>query len=190
MSVIAAFFYRKSTWGIALIFTLLTFGYLYFVMIPEATCFQISGGDGQSLGTSFGFTYQTLVDYFAKRSTLELMCFQNFNLLWDTIFALLYGLMYTFWLAFLFKPYAHKVKFLILLPLLQTVFDWLENFRLIELANDALTKQVLSTTNAQLATAFSMSKWVVAMLVFLFVIIGIGFRIRYAVKRKKWQKNH
>ena len=44
--------------------------------------------------------------------------------------------------------------------------------------------QVLSSS-VELASAFSMIKWVVSMLVFIVIFIGIGLRIVDVVKRRK-----
>ena len=185
MKKIADFFYQKSTLIISIILTVVTFSYLFLVMIDFGKCFEVPESSTQSLGTSFGFDHETVVQFFSIRTEEMLVCYQEFNTIWDNIFALLYGFMYVSWVSVILKPYQEKVKFLNLLPFIQTLFDWLENFQLTRIAKSYLADGQVLSSSVELASAFSMIKWVVSMLVFIVIFIGIGLRIVDVVKRRK-----
>ena len=185
MTKLSNYFYNKASLLTALILTVLTFSYLFFVMMKVAKGFEIVGDSTQSLGMSFGLTVEMIQDFLSLRSAEMIAAYIDFNLIWDNIFALLYGLMYVLWVSLLFKPYLAKAKWLNLLPFIQTIFDWLENFQLIKIANDFSETAAVSASNASVASTFVMIKWTASSLVFLIIFIGIGLRIWAAIKKRK-----
>jgi hypothetical protein len=185
MISISNFFYKKSSLLIASIVTIVVFGYLFLVMMDAGKCFEIADSTQKSLGTSFGLTTEMIQGFFSIRSKEMIVCYKEFNLIWDNIFGLLYGLMYIFWVSLLFKPYATKVKWLNLFPVLQVLFDWLENAEVVQLANSFLLGEPLAASNMQLVSIFSMGKWIGSSLVFLIIIVGIVWRIRDFIKNKR-----
>ena len=94
-------------------------------------------------------------------------------------------MMYVLWISLLFKPYSAKAKWLNLLPFVQTIFDWLENFQLVNIANDFLANVMVSAFNVSLASAFVMTKWFAWMLFFTMIIFGIVLKIRNRIQNKK-----
>ena len=185
MTKISNYFYRKASSLTATILTVLTFSYLFFVMMKVAKGFEVVGSSTQSLGTSFGLSAEMIQDFLEMRSVEMIHAYIDFNMIWDNIFALLYGLMYVLWISLLFKPYSAKAKWLNLLPFVQTIFDWLENFQLVNIANDFLANVTVSAFNVSLASAFVMTKWIASMLVFTMIIVGIVLKIRNRIQNKK-----
>jgi hypothetical protein len=108
----------------------------------------------------------------------------NFNLLWDTLFGLIYGVMYVVWVSLLFKPYSQRFGLLNLLPLAQVVFDWLENAALAALSNQYLEDGTISSSIALTASTASTIKWVVSLLVYGVILVGILMRIARAMKMR------
>lgn len=184
MNKLSAFFYQRSTWIIALVLTVISFGYLFLVMMDAGKCFEVAGSTPASLGTSFGFDYDTVVGFLTIRTEEMINCYQSFNLLWDNIFAILYGLMYVAWVSFILKPFQNSAKLLNLLPFLQTIFDWVENLQLVKISSSHLAGEQISAFNVYIASAASMLKWVISTLVFVAILVGISFRIMDAVKKK------
>lgn len=158
--------------------TAVSFGYLFIVQIGAAECFDIGGEGVQSLGTSLGLSEGAVEQFFAARSDEMLGCYRTFNLVWDNLYAVLYGVMYVAWISLLFKPLASRAQLLNLVPLLQVVFDWLENLQLVRLTNAWLGGNSLSSSDVQLASIFSIAKWASSIVVFVIIIIGIVIRMR------------
>lgn len=177
MKKVSDFFYQKSSLLTATIMTIVTFGFIYFVLIDAAKCFEIADTSVKSLGTSFGYSYEMVRDFFAARTTKEIECYKELNLIWDNIFAVLYGLMYIFWVSLALKPFAYKTKFLNLLPALQVILDWLENFSLIKIANTYLSENQILASDVSLASLFTMIKWICFALIYVLLIGGIIMRI-------------
>jgi len=146
----------------------------------------------RSLGTSLGFGQAEILAFLAERSDEMINAYINFNQVWDTLFGLIYGVMYVAWVSLLFKPYSHKFgilnllshKFgiLNLLPFGQVVFDWVENFALAALSNQYLADGSISSSTALLASTASAIKWVFSLLVYGVILVGIVMRIVRALK--------
>lgn len=184
MKRFSSFFYSRSSISLAIVLTLLTFGYLFIFMIDASKCFAVSGDGVKSLGTSFGFDQATVLEFFSSRTSEMLNCYIEFNTIWDNIFGILYGLMYVMWLSYLLKPSAAKFKWLNLLPFAQVIFDWLENLQLTMLTNSFLSSGTISSSGVQFASTFSILKWMCSSLTFLFILIGIGLRIKRFFSKK------
>jgi hypothetical protein len=101
---------------------------------------------------------------------------------WDSLYGVIYGVMYVAWVSVLLKPYSQKVGMLNLLPLGQVLFDWLENFGVSSLASQYLADGTISSTTAQLASTSSLIKWAFALLVYGVILVGIVARIARALK--------
>ncbi len=111
MKNLSKLFYRKASLALAIAFTLLSFSYLFLIMMDTAKCFQFGSGT-ESLSMSFGLTQELVQGFFSARSKEMVECFKAFNLIWDNVFPLLYGVMYTCWLSLIYKPFSHKAKLL------------------------------------------------------------------------------
>lgn len=177
MKRLSNFFYTRASLATAIILTILTFSYLFLVLMETAKGFQISD-TFESLATSYGLTFEQVQYFFSARPTQMVEEFKSFNLIWDNLFALLYGFMYTFWLSLVYKPFSIKVKFLNLLPFVQMLFDWLENGAMVLFSNKVLNAELITASDVQLASIFSMAKWTCSGLVFLSLFLGVVWRVK------------
>ena len=182
---LSGFFYQRSNLVLAAVLTAVFGGYLLFVSIPQSASFAVSGNGPQSLGTSIGFNSADVLAFLASRTEDMILGYIASNQIWDTLFALIYGVMYVVWLSVLFRPFAQRVAWLNLLPFGQVIFDWLENFALASLSSQYLTDGVVSSSLAQLASVSAMIKWVFSGVVTLSIAVGIVARITRAIKNRK-----
>ena len=188
MKNLSKLFYRKASLALAIAFTLLSFSYLFLIMMDTAKCFQFGSGT-ESLSMSFGLTQELVQGFFSARSKEMVECFKAFNLIWDNVFPLLYGVMYTCWLSLIYKPFSHKAKLLNLLPFVQALFDWSENYMMVGFSNVTLNAELISNDDIIIASVFSMGKWTVSGLVFLLLLVGIVWRIVKKVRGEKSEMN-
>ncbi len=182
MNKLSHFFYQKSNLAYTLIITAVLFAFFAFGFLGAAKCFEVESGT-IALGLSFGLPYDLVQDFFDVRTSEMIECYIHFNTTWDNIFPLLYGLTYVVWLSIIYEPISHKTKLLNLLPFSQTALDWGENVNLVSIANSALNNEVISESTVQMASAFSIAKWVVAAGIFLAIGIGIIYRIKLRFKK-------
>lgn len=184
---ISQFFYQNSNLVTGVSLTIIFIGYLVLVMMGKGAAFEVADSNMRSLGTSFGFDQADIHAFLSARSKEMITAYITFNQVWDVLFGVIYGLMYVVWVSVLLKPLSHKVGGLNLVPFLQVLFDWLENYQLALLANQYLNDGMISPANAKLASVFSMFKWACASLTYILILIGIILMIRRAVKRKNHQ---
>ena len=184
---ISQFFYQNSNLVTGVSLTIIFIGYLVLVMMGKGAAFEVADSNMRSLGTSFGFDQADIHAFLSARSKEMITAYITFNQVWDVLFGVIYGLMYVVWVSVLLKPLSHKVGGLNLVPFLQVLFDWLENYQLALLANQYLNDGMISPANAKLASVFSMLKWACASLTYILIVIGIILMIRRAVKRKNHQ---
>ena len=178
------FFYAKSTLVTALIATVVFAGYTVLVLSGQGKAFEVANSSIKSLGTSLGFGQAEILAFLSERSDSMISAYINFNLLWDTLFGLIYGVMYVVWVSLLFKPYSQRFGLLNLLPLAQVVFDWLENAALAALSNQYLEDGTISSSIALIASTASTIKWVLSLLVYVVILVGILMRIARAMKMR------
>ena len=184
---ISQFFYQNSNLVTGVSLTIIFIGYLVLVMMGKGAAFELADSNMRSLGTSFGFDQADIHAFLSARSKEMITAYITFNQVWDVLFGVIYGLMYVVWVSVLLKPLSHKVGGLNLVPFLQVLFDWLENYQLALLAHQYLNDGMISPANAKLASVFSMLKWACASLTYILILIGIILMIRRAVKRKNHQ---
>ena len=185
VSRLSHFFYQNSGLVIAIFFTTAFIGYLFLIMMGKAVAFELADDNMKSLGTSFGFNHADIIAFLAARTDEMINAYINFNKVWDTLFGLIYGLMYVVWMSVLFKPYAQKLGFLNLLPFAQVLFDWLENYALASLANQYLIDGLISSPIAKIASIFCMFKWVCFSFTFTLILVGIILMIAQVIKNRK-----
>lgn len=184
LSRASRFFYAKSHLVTALLATSVFAGYLVLFLTGKGTAFAVANSSVRSLGTSLGFGQPEILAFLAERSDRMILAYIEFNQVWDTLFGLIYGVMYVAWVSVLFKPYSQKVGILNLLPFGQVVFDWLENFALAALSHQYLADGAISPSIALLASTFSAFKWGFSLLVYGVIVVGIVMRIAGALKRR------
>jgi hypothetical protein len=181
---VSGFFYAKSTLVTALLATAVFAGYTVLILSGQGKAFEVAGSSVRSLGTSLGFGQAEILAFFGERSGEQISAYITFNQVWDSLFGVIYGLMYVVWTSLLLKPYSLKVGLLNLLPFGQVLFDWLENFSLASLSNQYLADGTIASSTALLASTASCIKWVFALLVYGVILVGIVARIVGALKRR------
>ena len=184
LSRASRFFYTKSSLVTALLVTSVFVGYLVFFLMGKGRAFEVANSSVRSLGTSLGFGQAEILAFLAERSDQMINAYINFNQVWDSLFGLIYGIMYVAWVSLLFRPYSQKVGVLNLLPFGQVVFDWLENFALAALSNQYLADGTISSSTALFASTSSTMKWVFSLLVYGVILVGIIMRIVGALKKQ------
>ena len=184
LSRASRFFYAKSHLVTALLATSVFAGYLVLFLTGTGTAFAVANSSVRSLGTSLGFGQAEILAFLAERSDQMINAYINFNQVWDSLFALIYGVMYVAWVSILFKPYSKKVGVLNLLPFGQVLFDWLENFSLATLSKQYLAEGTISSSTALFASTASSIKWVFSLLVYGVILVGAVMRIVGALKRR------
>ena len=178
------FFYAKSSLVTAVLATLVFAGYTVLVLSGQGKAFEVANSSIRSLGTSLGFGQAEILAFLAERSADQIAAYITFNQVWDTLFGVIYGVMYVVWASLLLKPYSQKVGILNLLPFGQVLFDWVENFGVSSLASQYLADGTISSTTAQLASTASSIKWAFALLVYGVILVGIIARTVGALKRR------
>lgn len=181
---VSGFFYAKSTLVTALLATALFVGYTVLILSGQGKAFEVAGSSVRSLGTSLGFGQAEVLAFFGERSGEQISAYITFNQVWDSLFGVIYGVMYVVWVSVVFKPYSLKVGLLNLLPFGQVLFDWLENVSLAALSNEYLADGTISSSTALLASTASSAKWVIALLVYAVILVGIVARIVGSLKRR------
>ena len=184
LSRASQFFYTKSTLVTALLATAVFAGYTVLVLSGQGKAFAVANSSVKSLGTSLGFGQAEILAFFAERSAGQISAYITFNQVWDSLYGLIYGVMYVAWVSVLFRPYSKKFGLLNLLPFGQVIFDWLENVGVSNLSSQYLADGTISSTTAQLASTASSIKWVFALLVYGVILVGIVMRTVGALKRR------
>jgi len=181
---VSGFFYAKSTLVTALLATAVFAGYTVLILSGQGKAFEVAGSSVRSLGTSLGFGQAEILAFFGERSGEQISAYITFNQVWDSLFGVIYGVMYVVWTSLLLKPYSLKVGLLNLLPFGQVLFDWLENFSLTSLSTQYLADGTIASSTALLASTASSIKWVFALVVYGVILVGIVARIVGALKRR------
>jgi len=181
---VSGFFYAKSTLVTALLATAIFAGYTVLILSAQGKAFEVANSSVRSLGTSLGFGQAEVLAFLAERSVEQVTAYITFNQVWDSLFGVIYGVMYVAWVSVVFKPYSLKVGLLNLLPFGQVLFDWLENVSLAALSNEYLAGGTISSSTALVASTASSVKWVFALLVYGVILVGIVARIVGALKRR------
>jgi len=181
---LSRFFYAKSTLVTALLATAIFAGYTVLILSAQGKAFEVANSSVRSLGTSLGFGQAEVLAFLSERSVEQINAYIAFNQVWDSLFGVIYGVMYVAWVSVVFKPYSLKVGLLNLLPFGQVLFDWLENVSLAALSNEYLAGGTISSSTALVASTASSVKWVFALLVYGVILVGIVARIVGALKRR------
>jgi hypothetical protein len=92
--------------------------------------------------------------------------------------------MYAVWLSVLLKESARQVGIANLIPFLQVIFDWLENYSLGYLAEQYLINGTIAPYIAKLSSYFVVIKWVCSGLTYFAIILGITFLFVRLFKKK------
>ena len=158
----------NRTLYLAIGLTLAFFLYITLVLGPISNCFAVDVGSN-SLGLSFSYTKEMVQNFFETRDQEQLLCYRQFLLIWDTIFALIYTLMYASWIMYLFN----EKRLFLIIPVLGMLADWAENYTEILMLNTYLNSNPVSETLVSIGSGINSFKWVLSSLTYLIILVGI-----------------
>ena len=167
--------------GIATVLMVL---YAQFVLGHFSQGFYVKDGLN-SLGLSFSYGQDEVAAFLYSRNVSQLWLYIDFLKVWDTIFPVVYTLMYVLWIVYLFE----KRKIIILLPINRMVADWVENFFEISLVENYINTLSIDSTMVSQASTFTSIKWILSWLVYAIFLIGIFNLFKAKFKKDKGPKN-
>ncbi len=168
-------FFSRRTLYMALGSTLAFVMYSVFVLDPTGKCFRVEEGSN-SLGLTLSYSLQMVQEFFDSRSSNQLDCYKEFLQIWDVIFAVIYTSMYCFWILYLFNGR----RILLIIPILGMIADWAENITEILMINSYLDSDSISETVVSIGSGLNMLKWILLMLTYLIILLGIFNKVRYS----------
>ena len=149
------------------------FLYAQFVLGYYSSCFSISG-TSNSLGLSFGYDINIVQHFFEIRSHEQLNCYANFIRVWDTIFPIIYTLMYSLWFVYLFK----KWRLLLIIPILHMFSDWIENYVELLMLEAYMNPNTILENLVSLGSGITMLKWSLSIVTYSIIIFGIITKLK------------
>jgi hypothetical protein len=133
----------------------------------------------------FGYNKAELMQFFDALSDAGKECYRKMMLKWDSLFPLIYGSMYIFWLSLIYKRAGKNrkpVAFINLWPIIPMLFDWFENAWNIRMLGEYSITGNIGHFKLSLGIFINVMKWIVSSLNYLLIILGI---ILLLIKNKK-----
>lgn len=152
--------------------------YAQFVLGFNSKCFYVEEGVN-SLGLLMGYDVHDVLAFFELRTTGQLVCYREFVRLYDSVFPVIYTVMYVFWLRFLLP----KWRVLLIFPLVHMLLDWSENYFEILMIDAYLMKSDLTEGLVAMASNLTIAKWLLSGATYLLILSGFYLRIRYLIKK-------
>lgn len=171
---------NKRTLYLAIGFTLVFFFYITYILAPFSNCFKLDTG-ANSLGISFSYTLEMVQNFFESRNQEQLLCYSEFLQIWDAIFAFVYTLMYTSWIAYFFN----NKRLFLSIPILCMVADWAENYVELIMLETYLNSSPISETFVLLGSGINSFKWIGSSITFLIILIGIILKLKTILTKPK-----
>ena len=171
-------FQRNKNFYLAIGSTVLFILYIVFFLRDISSCFFIEDGN-RSLGLSFYYTQEMVQNFFEIRNQEQLVCYNEFLIFWDIIFAVIYTLMYSLWIALLLKKII-----LLIIPFLAMICDWAENYSEILMLEMYLKSDFISENLVIIGSGINSSKWIFFYLTYLLILMGLILKIKNYFKRK------
>lgn len=171
---------KNRTLFLAIGSTTLMFLYVQFILGHYSRCFSISGTTN-SLGLSFGYNLNIVQYFFEIRTNEQLNCYSNFIRVWDTIFPILYTLMYSLWFVYLFK----KWRLLLIIPILHMFSDWIENYVELLMLDGYMNTNTLSESLVTLGSSITILKWSLSIVTYSIILFGIITKLKLLITKPK-----
>ena len=171
-------FQKNKNFYLAIGSTVLFILYVVFFLRDISSCFFIEDGN-RSLGLSFYYTKEIVQNFFEIRNQEKLVCYNEFLIFWDIIFAVIYTLMYSLWIALLLKKII-----LLIIPFLAMICDWAENYSEILMLEMYLKSDFISENLVIIGSGINSSKWIFFYLTYLLILTGLILKIKNYFKRK------
>jgi hypothetical protein len=172
-------FQKNKNFYLAIGSTVLFILYIVFFLRDISSCFFIEDGN-RSLGLSFYYTKEMVQNFFEIRNQEQLVCYNEFLKFWDIIFAVIYTLMYSLWIALLLKKII-----LLIIPVLAMICDWAENYSEILMLDMYLNSDLMSESLIMIGSEINSAKWIFFYLTYLIILLGIIVKIKNYFKKNK-----
>ena len=169
---------KNKNFYLAIGSTVLFILYIVFFLRDISSCFFIEDGN-RSLGLSFYYTKEMVQNFFEIRNQEKLVCYNEFLIFWDIIFAVIYTLMYSLWITLLLKKII-----LLIIPCLAMICDWAENYSEILMLEMYLKSDFISENLVIIGSGINSSKWIFFYLTYLLILMGLILKIKNYFKRK------
>lgn len=170
---------KNRTLYLAIGSTIAMFLYAQLILGHFSSCFSISGASN-SLGLSFGYDIKKVQHFFEIRTNEQLNCYGHFIGVWDTIFSVIYTLMYSLWFVYLFK----KWHLLLIIPFLHMCSDWVENYVELLMIDAYMPPSTLSESLVSLGSGITILKWSLSILTYSIIIYGIITKFKHSKPHK------
>ena len=171
-------FQKNKNFYLAIGSTVLFILYIVFFLRDISSCFFIEDGN-RSLGLSFYYTKEMVQNFFEIRNQEQLVCYNEFLIFWDIIFAVIYTLMYSLWIALLLKKII-----LLIIPFLAMICDWAENYSEILMLEMYLKTDFIAESVIIIGSGINSAKWIFFYLTYLLILMGIVLKIKNYFKKK------
>ena len=171
-------FQKNKNFYLAIGSTVVFILYIVFFLGDISSCFFIEDGN-RSLGLSFYYTKEMVQNFFEIRNQEQLECYNEFLIFWDIIFAVIYTLMYSLWIALLLKKII-----LLIIPFLAMICDWAENYSEILMLDMYLNSDLMSESLIMTGSGINSAKWIFFYLTYLLILMGIVLKIKNYFKKK------
>jgi hypothetical protein len=160
--------------------TLVFFLYTILFLNPVSSCFRLEDSSN-SLGLTFSYTSEMVQNFFELRSQDQLHCYSQFLQIWDVIFAVIYTLMYCFWILY----FLDNRRIFLIVPLLAMIADWSENYAELLMINSHLNSNLISETLVSVGSGINSFKWILLTLTYLIILIGIMITLKSVITKPK-----
>lgn len=160
--------------------TILMVLYAQFILGHFSSCFLIPDSPN-SLGLSFGYDIKVVQCFFDVRTVEQLDCYAQFIRVWDTIFPVIYTLMYSCWMIYLFKRW----PFVLCIPLLHMIADWIENYAELLMLDAYINSSALSEKLVSFGSTTTMIKWSLSIVTYSIILFGIIRKLKLFFASRK-----
>ena len=171
---------QNRTLYLAISSTIVMLLYAQFILGFYSSCFSIPG-TSNSLGLSFGYNINVVQHFFDIRSNEQLNCYGNFIRVWDTIFPILYTLMYSLWIVYLFE----KRRLILIILLLHMFSDWIENYTELLMLEAYMNLNTLSENLVSFGSSITILKWSLSIVTYSIIFFGIISKLKLQIKSPK-----
>lgn len=182
MKKLSVFFYSFSKLWTALLLTGLMIAYASLIMGSRSDCFLSELNEDQTvLGLKFGYSYEDANSFLNSLSEEAVICYKNLLRVWDSVFPIVYGLMYISWLSLLYKKLGKNGKPLLLInlfPLIPMLADWAENSSELFMISNYTATNEISESAVFLSSLITQIKWSLSSLNYIIILTGITLLIK------------
>ena len=180
MNRLIEYFKNNRMLSFAIISTLVFILYITLILSRVSACFTLEAGSN-SLGLSFYYTKEMVQNFFELRNQDQLICYSQFLKIWDSIFAVIYTLMYASWITY----FLQNKRLFLLVPLLAMTCDWAENFIELLMLETYLKSNFISETFVSIGSGINSFKWILSTLTYLIILFGIIITLKNSLKKNK-----